>query len=189
MLDHNRTIAASQVAGVDETGLRVAGGSQRVHCARTDKDTLITCHPKRGTAGINAAGTLPHFTGVGVHYGWAPYDTYIDAGHQLCYAHALRELQGVADTADLGSDWCCATQSATPWSRWNASSPNSRTVRRHSHPALVVVDYLGLCDRDGDLAAEEEDAAGTVERVLRVKDVVHEAEPEKTELCDTAELA
>ena len=53
---------------------------------------------------------------------------------------------------------------------------------RTSIPALVVVDYLGLCDRDGDLAAEEEDAAGTVERVLRVKDVVHEAEPEKTEL-------
>ena len=29
---------------------------------------------------------------------------------QLCYAHALRELQGVADTADPGSDWCWATQ-------------------------------------------------------------------------------
>lgn len=41
---------------------------------------------------------------------WAPYDTYIDAAHQLCSAHALRELQGVADTADPGSDWCWATQ-------------------------------------------------------------------------------
>ena len=29
---------------------------------------------------------------------------------QLCYAHALRELQGVADTADPDSDWCWATQ-------------------------------------------------------------------------------
>ena len=27
-----------------------------VHCARTGKYTLITCHPKRGTDGINAAG-------------------------------------------------------------------------------------------------------------------------------------
>lgn len=86
MLDHNRTIAASQVAGVDETGLRVAGGSQRVHCARTDKDTLITCHPKRGTAGIDAAGTLRHFTGVAVHDAWAPYDTLISMPGTSCAA-------------------------------------------------------------------------------------------------------
>jgi hypothetical protein len=43
---------------------RPGGGSR---AARTDKDTLITCYPKRGTAGIDAAGILPHFTGVAVH--------------------------------------------------------------------------------------------------------------------------
>src|SRR5690606_2116759 len=37
-------IAASEVAGFDETGLRVAGALHWVHCARTDKYTLITCH-------------------------------------------------------------------------------------------------------------------------------------------------
>jgi Transposase IS66 family len=103
-------IAASQVAGFDETGLRVAGGLHWVHCARTDDYTLITCHPKRSTAGIAAAGVLPRFKGVAVHDAWAPCDTYIDAAHQLCCAHALRELQAVGDTADPGSDWCWATQ-------------------------------------------------------------------------------
>ena len=56
------------------------------------------------------------------------------------------------------------------------------------HTALVVVDYLGLCDRDGGLTAEEEDAAGTVDRVLRVEDAVGAAEPEEAERHDPAEL-
>jgi hypothetical protein len=29
-----------------------------VHCARTDRYTLITCHRKRGTTGIDDAGVL-----------------------------------------------------------------------------------------------------------------------------------
>jgi transposase len=91
-------IAAAQVAGFDETGLRVAGKLHWVHCARTDKYTLITCHSKRGTNGIDDAGVLTRFRGVAVHDAWAPYDTYRDADHQLCCAHALRELGAVADT-------------------------------------------------------------------------------------------
>jgi transposase len=75
-------IAASEVAGFDETGLRVAGKLHWVHCARTGKYTLITCHPKRGREGIDAAGVLRRFRGVA-------YDTYVDAEHQLCCRSAL----------------------------------------------------------------------------------------------------
>jgi transposase len=105
-------IAQADVAGFDETGLRVAGKLHWVHCARTGKYTLITCHPKRGRTGIDDAGVLARFTGVAVHDAWAPYDTYPDPGHQLCCAHALRELQGVADLAAPESDWCWAGQAA-----------------------------------------------------------------------------
>ena len=101
-------IAGSEVAGFDETGLRVAGKLHWVHCARTGKYTLITCHPKRGTTGIDDAGVLKRFRGVAVHDAWAPYDTYVDVDHQLCCAHAQRELQAVTDTAPAG--WCWATQ-------------------------------------------------------------------------------
>jgi transposase len=103
-------IAASEVAGFDETGLRVAGKLAWVHCARTGKYTLITCHPKRGRDGINDAGVLGRFRGVAVHDAWAPYDTYLDVAHQLCCAHAQRELAAVADTAPAAADWCWATQ-------------------------------------------------------------------------------
>jgi transposase len=104
-------IAEAEVAGFDETGLRVAGALHWVHCARTGKYTLITCHPKRGRQGIDDAGILGRFRGVAVHDAWAPYDSYVDAEHQLCCAHALRELQGVADTA-AEAQWCWATQVA-----------------------------------------------------------------------------
>ena len=103
-------LAEAEVAGFDETGLRVAGTLAWVHCARTDKYTLITCHPKRGRDGINDAGVLGRFRGVAVHDAWAPYDTYIDAAHQLCCAHAQRELQAVADAAGSDVDWCWAVQ-------------------------------------------------------------------------------
>jgi hypothetical protein len=105
-------IAEAEVAGFDETGLRVAGTLHWVHCARTDKYTLITCHTKRGRKGIDDAGVLDRFHGVAVHDAWAPYDTYLDVEHQLCCAHALRELAAVAETAPDQAQWCWANQAA-----------------------------------------------------------------------------
>jgi transposase len=104
-------IAASEVAGFDETGFRVAGRLAWVHCARTGKYTLLMVHPKRGTKAMEAMGVLPRFAGVAVHDAWAPYDTYTAPDHQLCCAHALRELQAVADAAPHGH-WCWASQAA-----------------------------------------------------------------------------
>jgi transposase len=104
-------LAGCDVVGFDETGLRVAGKLHWVHCARTDKYTLVTCHPKRGKAGIDDLGVLGRFRGIAVHDAWAPYDTYDDPQHQLCCAHALRELQAVADAAAT-HEWCWAAQAA-----------------------------------------------------------------------------
>ena len=111
-LEHVRgQIAVSEVAGSDETGFRVQGRLAWVHCARTGKYTLLMVHPKRGTKAMEAMGVLPRFAGVAVHDAWAPYDTYPAADHQLCCAHALRELQAVTDAAPQGQ-WCWAAQAA-----------------------------------------------------------------------------
>jgi len=67
-------------------------------------------HPRRGRRAIEAMGILPRFAGVAVH-AWAPYHTYTAPDHQLCCAHALRELQAVTDAAPQGQ-WCWATQAA-----------------------------------------------------------------------------
>jgi transposase len=105
------TITAAEVAGFDETGFRVDGRLHWVHCARTGKYTLLMVHPKRGTEAMEAMGVLPSFAGIAVHDAWAPYDTYKGPEHQLCCAHALRELQAVTDAAPAGQ-WCWAAQAA-----------------------------------------------------------------------------
>lgn len=111
-LKHARQqIAASSVAGFDETGFRVEGKLAWVHCARTGKYTLLMVHPRRGTQAIEAMGVLPSFAGVAVHDAWAPYDSYLNASDQLCCAHVLRELQAVTDCAPDGA-WCWAGQAA-----------------------------------------------------------------------------
>ena len=104
-------IAASPVAGFDETGFRVEGKLHWVHCARTARYTLLMVHPRRGAKAMEAMGVLPAFAGVAVHDAWAPYDTCTTPEHQLCCAHALRELQAVTDVAAEG-EWCWAAQAA-----------------------------------------------------------------------------
>ena len=104
-----RRLTGADVVGFDETGFRVAGKLHWVHCARTDKYTLVICHEKRGRKGMAALGVIDALRGVAVHDAWAPYDTYPTVEHQLCCAHVQRELQAVCDSAPEGV-WCWAQQ-------------------------------------------------------------------------------
>lgn len=122
-------IAAAEVAHFDETGLRVEGKLRWVHSASTDTDSLITCHDRRGTEAMKAAGVLPVFTGVAVHDAWAPYDTYTQLTHALCNAHLLRELQAVSDLApDTASEdgWCWAIQAGDALRKMNTLVATAR---------------------------------------------------------------
>lgn len=108
-------LARADVVHFDETALRVAGRLRWVHSASTGKYVLITVHGKRGVEAMDAAGVLPHFGGVAVHDGWAPYDTYDQATHARCNAHVLRELQAVLDHHNAAGGegvWCWAVQAA-----------------------------------------------------------------------------
>ena len=63
--------------------------------------------------GINAAGVLGRFRGVAVHDAWAPYDTYLNVEHQLCCAHALRELsKALSMPSPIDSEWYWGSQAA-----------------------------------------------------------------------------
>ena len=67
LLEHTREqITASEAAGFDETGFRVAGRLHWVHCARTGKYTLLTVHLRRRRQAMEAMGILVSFEGVAV---------------------------------------------------------------------------------------------------------------------------
>jgi transposase len=163
-LEHARDqIAASGVAGFDETGFRVAGKLAWVHCARTGKYTLLMVHPRRGKQAIEAMGVLPSFAGVAVHDAWAPYDSYTGAGHQLCCAHALRELQAVTDAARPG-EWCWATQAAEALTAMQALvseaiaqghdtvDPAALVKLTHAYRSAALIGISKTRDRPGALA-------------------------------------
>lgn len=115
-----QALTEAPVVGVDETGLRVAGRLHWLHVACNTAFTVLSCHPKRGKDGIDAAGVLPGFTGIAVHDAFAPYTAYTAATHALCNAHLLRELIAVADhhrahpppegPGSVPVGWCWATQ-------------------------------------------------------------------------------
>jgi transposase len=156
-------IIGSAVAGFDETGFRVEGRLAWVHCARTGNYTLLMTHPRRGKAAMEAMGVLPSFTGIAVHDAWAPYDSYTGAGHQLCCAHALRELQAVTDLAPPG-EWCWATQAAEAITAMqklvsdaiaqdrDAVDPDALATQRHRYRSAALIGISQTRDRPGALA-------------------------------------
>ena len=158
-------IAGAPVAHFDETGFRVAGKLHWVHSASTPLFSLLTCHPRRGVAAMDAAGVLPSLTGVAVHDAWASYDTYADATHALCGAHVLRELTAVTDVSEAGA-WCWTRQAADALldikALVNDASANGRTsidpdeLARHRQ-LLASAATIGIeanRDRDGKLAGK-----------------------------------
>jgi hypothetical protein len=156
-------LAASEVAGFDETGFRVEGRLAWVHCARTGKYTLLMVHPKRGTKAMEAMGVLPSFAGVAVHDAWAPYDTYTAPDHQLCCAHAQRELQAVTDAAP-GGGWCWAAQAAEALTamqdlvreaisqRRDAADPAALAAQVRLFRSAVLIGAAQTAARSGPLA-------------------------------------
>jgi len=115
-------LVAAPAVNLNETGLRCQGRNAWLHSASTPTWSLLFAHHRRGDEAMNAMGVLPGFTGTAVHDAWAPYDTYTTAGHALCGAHLLRELQAVTDhhaTTANPASWCWADQ------RGVTSSPDS----------------------------------------------------------------
>jgi transposase len=111
-------LTGAELVHLDETGLRVAGRGHWLHVASSALFTVLFCHRRRGKEAIDAAGVLPHFTGIAVHDAFTSYARYPAATHALCNAHLLRELIAAVDhhtghppaDADTPDGWCWAAQ-------------------------------------------------------------------------------
>ena len=84
-------LTSSDVLQADETGLRINGNTEWLHCLSNKDYTFLSVHDSRGMAAIEHRGVLPHFRGILVHDCWHSYFK-LDGEHALCNAHLLREL-------------------------------------------------------------------------------------------------
>jgi transposase len=95
-------IVDSDVANVDETGMRVLGKRQWLHVASTNNLTHYAYHAKRGKQATDDIDILPNFNGTAVHDFWKPYFIY-KCYHALCNAHHIRELIAILEIT--GQQW------------------------------------------------------------------------------------
>lgn len=95
-------VRRSEVANLDETGLRIEGKLSWLHSAGTASATFYFPHARRGTEAMEAMGILPGYEGVAVHDFWSSYLSYRCA-HALCNAHLLRELTFIWE--ECGQRW------------------------------------------------------------------------------------
>ena len=95
-------IIESDVAGFDESGMRVAGKNHWLHTASTPTATVYSIHPKRGKEAMDDMGILPHFRGTAIHDHWKSYYHY-DCSHGECNQHHIRQLQYLFE--DLNCCW------------------------------------------------------------------------------------
>ena len=143
-------ITASDVAGFDETGFRWRAGCTWCTAPGPPSTPCSWCTPGAAGRRWRRWVVLPSFAGVAVHDAWAPYDTYPSPEHQLCCAHALRELQAVTDSAPAGQ-WCWAAQAADALTRMqalaseaiaaghDAADPAALAAQVHSYRSAVLL--------------------------------------------------
>lgn len=101
-----QAVQAAPVVCADETGIRIQGKLEWLHCAVTPSLSYLEHHPKRGMLAIEAIGILPLFKGTLVHDGLQSYKQ-LECAHSLCNAHHLRELMYVHDSLNEKAfdDW------------------------------------------------------------------------------------
>jgi transposase len=95
-------IRHSEVANLDETGLRIEGKLSWLHSAGTASATYYFPHARRGKEAMEAMGILAGYQGVAVHDFWSSYLSY-RCVHALCNAHLLRELTFIWE--EWGQKW------------------------------------------------------------------------------------
>lgn len=86
----------------DETGWHVGGHNAWLHGLVGAQATAYVIDPSRsGAVAERILGC--DWTGILIHDGWSPYDSFEQAFHQQCLGHLLRRCHEMAETATRGA--------------------------------------------------------------------------------------
>lgn len=97
-------VIESDVANVDESGIRISGKLAWLHTATTLLHTYLFVHQKRGMEALESdKSILDKFRGWLVHDCWGSYFKFDQLKHALCCAHILRELEALIENGQ--SKW------------------------------------------------------------------------------------
>ena len=101
-----QAIQRASVVCADESGIRIKGKLEWLHCAVTPSLSYLEHHPKRGMQAMDKIGIVCKAVGTLVHDGLQSYKQ-LDCAHSLCNAHHLRELVYVRDSLNEKAfdDW------------------------------------------------------------------------------------
>lgn len=89
-----------EVVHFDETGIRVSGGLDWLHCACSGHWRFYTVQERRGEEGMDLMGVLPNFKGIAVHDFWSSYKKFKEVIHAMCCQHLERELVYAEETGN-----------------------------------------------------------------------------------------
>ena len=135
-------LVSSPVVHVDETPDQVRTDTVWFHVCATDLYTFLHASETRGKAAPDAAGVLGRFTGTMVHDRLQMYFNYTDAGHAICGAHVLRDLEAAGVRWNQG--W--AIEMATLLTETNKACHQARAKGRKRLGATELAAFLSSYD-------------------------------------------
>jgi transposase len=95
-------VRRSRTVYPDETGWKVGGRLWWLWDFVTPDATAYLIRDSRGFD-VPAEVLGADYDGIMVHDGWAPYDAFQKADHQMCLAHLLRRCRELLETAERGA--------------------------------------------------------------------------------------
>ena len=99
-----QAVKTQAVVHADESGIRVKGKLNWLHCLVSQHLSWLGQHARRGVLAFEALGLLAGVRGTLVHDGLASYKE-LQCTHSLCNAHHLRELMFVHEQERAFDSW------------------------------------------------------------------------------------
>ena len=136
-------VASFNTLNVDETGIRVGGSLNWMHCICTPQWSYFSVHKNRGSIAMDEIGIIPSLDDCTlIHDFWRSYLNYDRIRHAFCNAHIERELVYVYESTH--QEW--ANQMKQLLSEMCRRKNQLSDSGKKAYPAEELAKYLSRFD-------------------------------------------